>query len=399
MQVKSINHRLVALALLVATVAGTGLYPLWQKAAAIPGPNPLPGQAHRVEVVFVLDTTSSMSGLIEAAKEKIWSIASSMASAQQNPEIRMGLVAFRDRGDTYVTRVYDLSADLDSMYAQLMEFRAEGGGDAPESVNQALHDAIHRISWSQDSGVYRVAFLVGDAPPHMDYADEVQYPDILAAARARNIVVNTIQSGNHALTRPAWQQIAALGQGRYFQVEDSGNAVAVGTPFDAELSRLAATLEETRLYFGDAETREQQAAKLEAGARLREEMSAKALARRATFNSTVSGKKNLLGENELVDAVTSGRVELEAIEREHLPASLQALAPAERRDVITEQAQKRATLQQRIRELSASRERYIEEKLDAAGDAGDSLDDKIYRTVRDQAAAVGLRYDDDRARY
>ena len=38
----------------------------------------------RIEVVFVLDTTGSMSGLIEGAKQKIWSIANAMASASMS---------------------------------------------------------------------------------------------------------------------------------------------------------------------------------------------------------------------------------------------------------------------------------------------------------------------------
>ncbi|MDH5346070.1 MAG: VWA domain-containing protein, partial [Gammaproteobacteria bacterium] len=62
-----------------------------------------------IDVVFVLDTTGSMSGLIDTAKEKIWAIASTMASAQPTPDIRIGLVGYRDRGDAYVTRVVDLS--------------------------------------------------------------------------------------------------------------------------------------------------------------------------------------------------------------------------------------------------------------------------------------------------
>jgi len=92
----------------------------------------------KVDVVFVLDTTGSMEGLIQTAKEKIWSIATTMASAQRTPEIRIGLVAYRDRNDAYETRVVDLSGDLDSVYATLMDFAAEGGGDTPESVNNVV---------------------------------------------------------------------------------------------------------------------------------------------------------------------------------------------------------------------------------------------------------------------
>ena len=399
MKSTAFNSKLIALALLVATAAGVALFPSMQKAQATQVAQVVPVQSHRIEVVFVLDTTSSMSGLIQAAKEKIWSIATTMAGAQENPDIKMGLVAFRDRGDAYTTRVFDLSEDLDSMYASLMDFRAQGGGDGPESVNQALYDAIHKISWSTDNNVYKVAFLVGDAPPHMDYHNDVKYPVTLAVAAKKGIVVNAIQSGQHQYTRPAWQEIASLGQGEYFQVEDSGNAVAVATPFDEKLSTLAAELEDTRLYYGDAETKVAQKAKLDANARLRKELSAEALARRDTFNATASGKANLLGESELVDAISSGRVTLDDIEEENLPASMQAMAPEEQMEVITEQAQRRDQLKQEIRKLSASRSNFIKEKLVAEGGADDSLDEKIYGAVKDQAAAVGLTYESDSASY
>src|SRR4051812_24944923 len=67
----------------------------------------------QVEVVFCLDTTGSMSGLIDGAKQKIWSIVNQIASGRPNPEVKVGLVAYRDRGDAYVTQVYDLTTDLD----------------------------------------------------------------------------------------------------------------------------------------------------------------------------------------------------------------------------------------------------------------------------------------------
>lgn len=402
MKNKTFNPKIIALALIIATATGIALFPIVKQAQAIQktGTTPVvPAQSHRIEVVFVLDTTSSMSGLIQAAKEKIWSIASTMASAQENPDIKMGLVAFRDRGDAYITRVYDLSDDLDSMYANLMDFKVQGGGDGPESVNQALYDAIHKVSWSQEANVYKVAFLVGDAPPHMDYPDDVKYPVTLAAAMRKGIVVNTIQSGQHQYTRPAWQEIAALGHGDYFQVENSGNAVAVATPFDEKLSKLATDLEDTRLYYGDEETKKAQQRKLDASQKLREELSTEALARRSEYNATTSGKKNFLGESELVDAITSGRVELDEIEVKDLPASIQAMAPAKQMEIITEQAQRREQLKQEIRELSESRNRFIKEKVAAEGGADDTLEEKIYRAVKDQAASVGLTYDSDSAKY
>jgi Mg-chelatase subunit ChlD len=353
----------------------------------------------RLDVVFVLDTTGSMGGLIQTAKDKIWSIATTMASAEQAPDISMGLVAFRDRGDSYVTRVLDLSQDLDSMYSSLMDFRAQGGGDGPESVNQALYDAVNRISWSDDENVYKVAFLIGDAPPHMDYNNDVKFPVTLEQAKRKGIVVNTIQSGQNHSTVPVWKTIAQLGEGEYFQVENSGNAVAVLTPFDKKLSALAASLEETRLYYGDAEAKESQKKKNAATLKLHDELSEAALARRATYNATASGESNLLGKGELVEAISSGRVELDDIDRAEMPASLQALAPEEQMEIITDQARRRDKIKSDIKELSESRSRYIEQQIAADGDASDSLDEKIYKAVKKQAKHKGLIYENESASY
>ena len=392
--------KLVALFLFVTTAIGISLAPSIQQVQAITGGNTTaPPQSHQIEVVFILDTTSSMSGLIQAAKEKIWSIATTMASAEQAPDIRMGLVAFRDRGDTYVTRVLDLSQDLDLMYASLMDFRAQGGGDGPESVNQALYEAINHISWSEDESVYKVAFLIGDAPPHMDYNDDVKFPVTLEMAKRKGIIVNTIQSGQNHSTAPVWKHIAQLGYGEYFQVENSGNAVAVVTPFDKKLSELAASLESTRLYYGDEEAKDKQRKKNEATAKLHEELSEAALARRSTFNATASGESNFLGENELVDAISSGRIELDDIDRDNLPASLQAMAPEDQMEVIRNQARQRDEIKRDIQKLSESRNAYIVEQIGKRGDAKESLDEKIYSAVKKQAKSKGLIYESEDARY
>jgi uncharacterized protein YegL len=380
----------------VATVGAVLLYPTIRgNANSMPPPRNIvaPVAAKRVEVVFVLDTTGSMGGLIHAAKEKIWSIASTLAQAQPAPEISMGLVAYRDRGDAYVTRVVDLDRDLDSMYAKLIDFSADGGGDGPEAVNEALAAAIDRISWSQDQSTYRVVFLVGDAPPHMDYQDDVKYSEVVAAAVARGIVVNTIQCGSLSDTVAPWQHIAALGRGRYFTVEQAGSAVAIETPFDASIATLAAELDGTRLYYGSAEQRAAMTAKVDATTRLNEEASVAARARRGAFNVSSAGEANLLGDRELVDDVASGRVDLAAVPPAQLPASIAALPPLAQSEVIAQAAQKREELKRQIAKLAAERDAYIEKQVDAAGGADASLDQQIYEAVREQAAPLGLDYE------
>ena len=396
--------KILAIALFLVTAGAVALYPAYQSIGAVapipPVAAQLPQSATKpvIEVVFVLDTTGSMGGLIQAAKEKIWSIASSMAQAQPAPDIRMGLVAYRDRGDAYVTRVVDLSSDLDSVYATLMDFRAEGGGDGPESVNQALHDAIHKISWGQNPNAYKVVFLVGDAPPHMDYPNDVKYPVTLADAKARGIVVNTVQCGNDSFAGEEWKNIAQIGAGRYFQVEQAGSAVAMATPYDKEMAELSGKLDRSRVYYGTPEARMKMDEKIVATDKLKA-ASVASQARRAAFNASPSGAVNRMGKGELVEDVASGRADLAKIAPSELPEPMRSLSPEKLKETVEQSARERKEVMGKLQALTAQREEYLKKKVEAEGGAKSSLDHKIYDAVRAQAKAKGLSYEKDAPAY
>jgi Mg-chelatase subunit ChlD len=389
--------KILGLALCVLTLGTIVLYPAIQANAITvetgidrPVAN---SQRPVVDLVFVLDTTGSMSGLIETAKEKIWSIASTMASAQPTPEIRIGLIGYRDKGDAYVTTRVDLSADLDSVYAALMAFQAGGGGDTPESVNQALYEAVHLMSWSERDQAYQVVFLVGDAPPHMDY-NEVRYPEIVAAASERGIVINTIQSGNLPTTVEPWTTIAGLGGGRFFQVEQSGDAVAFATPYDSEIAELSARLDRTRLYYGPEEEQKRMRDKVAAAGEIAVTASVASQARRGVFNAAAAGRDNLIGDNELVEAVASGDVALADIEPEALPEAMKPMAPEEQVAYVRQLAKERAEYTHRIQKLAEDRDEFLSRKVEEAGGMKDSLDVQIFEAVREQGEKAGFEYKD-----
>src|SRR6184192_2657282 len=198
------------------TTRGIGILPIILSASAMLGfwqplfakTAPTPQSKPRIEVCFVLDTTGSMGGLIEGAKQKIWSIANEMISAHPTPELKLGLIGYRDRGDEYVVKSFSLTDDIDAVYGHLRDFKAEGGGDEPESVNEALAEAIEKMPWSQDRKVLKIIFLVGDAPPHLDYADGPKYPELCRIAAKKDLIINTVQCGSLAATTPIWKEIA-----------------------------------------------------------------------------------------------------------------------------------------------------------------------------------------------
>ncbi|MEA5557659.1 vWA domain-containing protein [Nodularia spumigena] len=358
-----------------------------------PGPDaPAPlSQESVIEVVFVLDTTGSMSGLLEGAKQKIWSIASTIATAQPRPTVRMGLVGYRDVGDAYVTTRTELTEDLDLVYAELMKFEAGGGGDTPESVNQALHEGVTKQPWSSDPNALKLIYLVGDAPPQMHYPQDVKYTESCSTAASSGIIINTIQCGTMAETTPVWQEIARLAEGEYFAIEQDGGVIVVATPFDADLARLGAQLGETTLGYGSRADQNASMRKRSVGREIADAAPVAAQAERANYLTSESGKLSAFGEFDLVEALRNNTVSLESIPTDELPEELRALSLDERKARIDTLTSQRAALQQQIAELAAKRDTYLKQELTTRGTKG-GFDEKVVESLRSQAKRVGIRF-------
>ena len=341
----------------------------------------------RVEVVFCLDTTGSMKGLINAAKQKIWAISNQISSGTPTPLVKIGLVAYRDRGDAYITKVIDLNDDLDAIHGHLMGFQAQGGGDFPESVNQALHEAVTKISWSKDKKTLKMIFLVGDAPPHMDYKDDVKYPVTCKLALERNIIINAVQCGNHAETKKYWLDISKSAEGSYVQIDAQGGpVVAVTTPFDADLAKINVEINKTQLVYGKMEAQKKANDKLTASAAL----PAAAQADRAAFNA----RNHAATAYDLVQQLKDGKVKLEDVKKEELPEELKGKTLAEQKEIVVKIEEKRKDLSKQAIELDKKRGEYINKKLaeDQKNRARDSFDNQVLQILQRQAGRSNIQY-------
>lgn len=343
----------------------------------------------RVEVVFVLDTTGSMGGLIESAKDKIWSIASTIAQAQPSPEIRMGLVAYRDRGDDYVTKRTPMTDDLDAMYSELMTYEARGGGDGPESVNQALFEAVERFDWTEGDDVLRIVYLVGDAPPKMNFADDVKHPATCRLAREKNIRINTILCGSLGTTKAVWQTIAQNANGAFAAIPQDGGTRSIATPYDEEVRRLDQELSTLMIDYGDREVLAYQADKRARAIELSDGVAPEAAADRALYNQSAAGRSNLYGRQELVRDVVHGDVMLEEVPREQLPEKFREMPLEDLKAEIAENQARRDAIASRLTELAAARQEFRAKALAESG-ATDGFDAEVVAILTEQAASIGL---------
>jgi hypothetical protein len=349
----------------------------------VPGPAVHASPTPRVEVVFCLDTTGSMEGLIEGAKQKIWSISNKIVGGEPTPDLYIGLVGYRDYGDQYVTRVHPLDDDLDRVYENLMSFRADGGGDTPEHVNRALHDAVHAISWSEDLETLKLLFLVGDCPPHMDYDDGFHYRDICQKAVRQDIIINTIQCGDYYETSKYWKSIARLGEGEYAAIAQEGGMSFIETPYDEELSRLNMLLEDTVVPYGSVAKRKAYEGRKEKVTAMAPSMAAE----RAAYKSVDDD----MGAYDLIDALEEGSVELDGLKDRDLPPELRGMTLKEKQAYLKEMEEEREILMQQIGELSAKRSSYIAKKLEEET-GEDSFDEVVQRFIEEQASDKGIRY-------
>ncbi|MFE1744748.1 VWA domain-containing protein [Coleofasciculus sp. H7-2] len=190
---------------------------------------------NHVDLCFVIDTTGSMGGFIQEAKQQLLDTIR-LLSADSDIDLQVGLVEYRDhppQDTTFVTRIYPLTANLQEMQKNINKLEADGGGDHPEAVYDGVLDAANQMKWRRNS--CRFILLVGDAPPHgfqadrdsdgFTHTDSARYPNgltvqwVTAAAENQRVTVHALCMGGD---RSCVQSFTANRQGRRF-------AIATGT--------------------------------------------------------------------------------------------------------------------------------------------------------------------------
>ena len=190
----------------------------------------------QLDIAFLIDATGSMGDEIDKLKRSMRAVAEQIALLPSRPDVCYALVAYRDRGDAFFVRGADFTNDLPAFQQQLAQLRADGGGDTPEALNEALHTAVHRLSWRGD-GTARMLLLVADAPPHLDYGAPSYDTDAMAALAKGIKLVAVGASGLDPVGEYVFRQAAQYTGGRfvfltYAKAHDPSSGPGRETPHD-----------------------------------------------------------------------------------------------------------------------------------------------------------------------
>ncbi|MCC6748035.1 MAG: VWA domain-containing protein [Deltaproteobacteria bacterium] len=334
----------------------------------------------QVDLVFAVDTTGSMSGLLAGAKRKIWSIANQVLSGQPKPHVRIGLIGYRDVGDAYVTRRYALSEEVDDVYKNLQGFEAAGGGDTPEHVNRALAEAIRNMQWRDGKDVLRLIFLVGDAPPH-EGRGGLYSKELAREASQKGIVINAVRCGEMEETATAWRGIARVAGGMYASIQQDGGMVAMATPHDRRLAELNRKLSATLLPSGSGA--EKDAARERARSNL--SMDEVAQAESATYRA----RRGAIDGADLLSKLGRGRA-LGGMAARELPPQVAALPAPARQAYVDRVARERKEVQEEIAKLAKARDGYLKTRRKSV--RSDAFDDKVGEALKAQGPKAGIAY-------
>jgi hypothetical protein len=347
----------------LATVALVLWLKPWATETIINNETPVPvvkDKGRAVDIVFAVDTTGSMGGLLDGAKRTVWSIANQVRSIDPNADLRVGLVAYRDLGDDYVTKDFSLTDDLDAMYVELSSYQAAGGGDVPENVDAALYDAVHRMKWRE--GAKKMIFLVGDAPPS-SRGEVPTFEQTAKEAAKRQIKINAIRCGQDGDTARAWQQIAMLGSGEFSTIQQDGGVQQIATPYDDRMAALAAEIDSTTVVYGDAVTHDSYRMKVATTAAA----PAASRADRGVYYAK-KGAGPMKPTEDAVGGVATGAMDVDDLEEGKLPADMRGKSKAELAADLKARAEKREKAQNEMTELAKQREDYIaKNKKDEGG--------------------------------
>lgn len=199
---------------------------------------PAAGQT-QLDLLFLIDATGSMADEIDKLKSSMAEIASQIDSLPERPSVRYSLVAYRDRGDAFVVKLEDFTSHLSRFQRSLSRLQASGGGDYPESLNEALHAALFEANWKQDDTV-RIVLLVADAPPHLDYREDFAYDTDMMNAVAMGVKIFPVgASGLDEQGEYIFRQMAQFTGGKfvfltYEDEADAGSGPGTETTHDVD---------------------------------------------------------------------------------------------------------------------------------------------------------------------
>jgi len=207
-----------------------------------------------LDLVFMCDCTGSMGSYIESAKQNIRSIIEAVKASEKR-DVRFALVLYKDFNDAFVSKKYPWTTKTSEAFSYVSEMYADGGGDTPEAVAEALND-VNNLEYRKKA--VRICVLVADAPPHGIGEPGDSYPDrgldIMQIANdmvTKEIIVYSVgvepQLGSSRWGRDFYKALSSMTGGKYIALGQANllpKVIVGGAEEELKMEKLSEAMKE-----------------------------------------------------------------------------------------------------------------------------------------------------------
>jgi hypothetical protein len=355
-------------------------------------PAVIDGEAeNRIQIAILLDTSSSMDGLIDQAKTQLWKVVNTFIDAKRDgkaPFVEVALYEYGNNnnaaGNDWIRLVSPMTRDLDQLSRDLFALKTNGG---EEYCGAVVQRALGDLAWDTRKTTYKAIFIAGNEPFTQG---RVNAHSVCKEALAKGIVVNTIHCGNRQEgINGAWHDGAALGGGEFLVIDQDATVAHIDAPQDKRISELSRKLNDT--YIGYGKRREEAVA----NQRMADDDAAANADTGASVERAVCKASGNYSNAawDLVDALREKKIDPATLKVEELPEEMKNIPPAERTAFIEKAAKERAAIQDEIKELSKQRDAHVAAELRNNAEGGAiTLDQAMIEATRKQAAKLGYKF-------
>lgn len=343
-----------------------------------------------VQIAVLLDTSSSMSGLIEQAKTQLWKLVNEFITAKQDGKTPVVQVALYEYGksslraeERWIRQIQPLTRDLDKVSEELFALTTNGGD---EYCGAVIERATKDLAWDPNPKVYKAVFIAGNEPFTQGPVDSKKS---CQNAIAKGIIVNTIHCGSESQgIAEHWNQGALLADGKYLVIDQNQAIVHIEAPQDKEIVKLNEQLNSTYISYGKeapmAKARQMAqdgnaAAKAESGAQVQRIIS------KASANYSNTGW-------DLVDASKQKDFDITKVKEADLPDEMKKMNANERKAYLEKKIAERTEIQKQVLALNKEREAYVTTKRKESAKT-DTLDTAMTKALRSQAEKKGIAWE------
>jgi TolB-like protein len=343
-----------------------------------------------VQIAILLDTSSSMDGLIDQARTQIWKIVNTLANGNREgkkPRIEVALYEYGNSGlsagENYTRLILPFTSNLDTVSEKLFELKTNGG---EEYCGAVIARALAELKWKKYDDVYRVMFIAGNEPFTQGPVD---FRPTIERAHAEGIFVNTIFCGDRQQgIATQWQAGAMLAQGDFHVINQDRAVQVMATPYDREIEKLGSEYNETVIPLGQAGRHAEDRMQVQD-----QKVAAASPASGASVERAIAKNSSQYSANNSWDLTTlfTSKKKIAAVPKTELPAELRDKSQKEVEEYVTKKNQARTKIQNRMNDLYRQRKEYIARESAKSG-RRDSFGQALEASVKTQGKKSGMAF-------